>query len=298
MPSRQIEVGGGDAAPLSWVVPGAAELHVQAVSAVYDGSAAAADFRPVLDIFSQGGFLVARVFPAADVAAGDTAEVSYFPFSGGQAGGAAAAGSSPYATTPQVIPIFAASAGPSYGSGWTTVRVDTAVRSNAVRTNQSGTHTAAVNDYLTCQVTLGPKGSIWGVIVAYKFQPTGGQFKVALASVASPDPNRPAPNEGTLTDDTPTWIEFAQVADTYAPVAADGGFNGTMIQFRILGEDGAPFTAIDPNGDPYTLFDTIDGGAGVYSLRLRCSGKNAASTARRCEITYLAVVRLDDTGAF
>lgn len=298
MASRQIEIGGGDDAPLTWKVPGSLALHVQAISALFDGGGAAGDFRPVLDVFSQGGFLVSRTFPSTDVAVGDVSEVTFSPFLG--LGGAAVADTSsvPYATTPQVIPIFAATAGPSYGSGWTTVRVDPVVRSNAVRTNQSGTHTAAVNDYLTAMCTLGPKGSIWGVIVAYKFQSTGGQFKVAFGSCESPDPNRPAPNEGTLSDNTPTWVEFGQVADTYAPAPADGGFNGTMVQFRIMGDDGAPFTTITPNGDPYTLFDEIDGGAGVYSLRLRCSGKNAASTARQCELTYLAVVRLDDTGAF
>lgn len=273
-------------------------MVAQAISAYFDGAAAAGDFRPCLDVYNATGFLVARVVAAETVAGGDAAEVSFAPFLDAAAASAAAGGSTPYATTPQVVPIFAATAGPFYGFGWTTVRVDAAVRSNAVFTNQSGAHTAATNDYFTHLVTVGPKGSIWGLIVAYKEQPDGGKFKIALADVPSPDPNRPAPAEGSLSDDTPTWIEFPDEADTYAAVAGDGQHNGTLIQFRVLGDDGAPLTTITNGGDAYTGFDTIDGGAGVYSLRVRCSGKRAASTAFKCELTYLAFVRLDDTGSF
>lgn len=296
MPVRNYVVGGDNAAPFSWEVPPVGPLVIQAVSALWDGAAAAGDFRPALDVFNASGFLVARVVAAETVAAGDSAEVSIGPFLDAAAASAAAGGSSPYATSPQVIPIFAAEAGPFYGLSWTTVRVDNAVRSNAVYTNQSGFHTAAQDDYFSRLVTVGPKGSIWGVVVAYKEQPAGGKFKLALGSLESPDPNRPGSSEGTLIDTEPAWVEFPDEADTYAPVAGDGFHNGTLIQFRVLGDDGAPITAIQGGGDPYTGFDTIDGGAGAYLLRVRCSGKNGASAGFRCELTYLAFLRLTDAG--
>jgi hypothetical protein len=301
--NKSIQLGNGGFGTFIWEVPGAQPITVEVVTAVFDGTLAAAPFQPTLDIYSSGGYLVGRVFAQQLIQPGDVAEVTFLPFLGGLGGGSVTVTPSPVATSPQVFPILAGESGSYYGANWTTVRVDNTVRSNAVRTNQSGLHTAAVNDYFSCKCTLGPKGSIWGVNVAYKLQSTGGQFKVAFGSVESPNPVRVAAdpnlfNGGTLDENPPSWVEFGDVFDTYAAVASDFSPGCCSAVFRIMGDDGAPFTTITPGGDAYTGFNTIDGGAGVYALRVRCSGKRAAATAYRCELTQLALMRLDDVGNY
>ena len=81
-------------------------------------------------------------------------------------------------------------------------------------------------------------------------------------------------------------------------VAGDTTNNGTLGAFRMLGTDNTAFTTYTPGGDAYTGAATINGGAGVYKLQLKVTGQNAASTGFVCDITYLAMVRLDDNGYF
>ena len=170
--------------------------------------------------------------------------------------------------------------------------------SNAAFTNQSGFHTAALGDYFTHNVTLGPYGSMWAVIVSFNGRPDGGKFLFSLASVESPNPNRPPPNEGTLTDDDLIYVSLLATVDTYSAVAGDDTNNGTLGAFRMLGADGARLTTFTGGGDAYTGAATIDGGAGVYKLKAEVTDKHADSTGYVCDLTYLAVVRLDDNGYF
>lgn len=59
-------------------VPGSATIEPLAVSAVFDGTGAAGSFIPCLTFKTITGAIIARC-PAPEVAAGDTAEVSWFP---------------------------------------------------------------------------------------------------------------------------------------------------------------------------------------------------------------------------
>jgi len=68
----------GDA-PYTYQVPGSLEVQPYTSTATYDGTNASGDFVPTLSIYSQSGGLLARVFPAATVTAGDTAEVTFMP---------------------------------------------------------------------------------------------------------------------------------------------------------------------------------------------------------------------------
>lgn len=61
------------------------------INATWDGSAAAGAFLPCCSFYSQDGRLLARTFPA-QVAAGDTAEVTYSPFGAALASAAGAGG--------------------------------------------------------------------------------------------------------------------------------------------------------------------------------------------------------------
>lgn len=59
-------------------VPGSATVEPLAASAVFDGTGAAGSFIPCLTFKTITGAIIARC-PAPEVAAGDTAEVSWFP---------------------------------------------------------------------------------------------------------------------------------------------------------------------------------------------------------------------------
>ena len=294
----QVPIPGTSDAPFDYQIPQSVEFLLKSVRASFDGSGAAAAFLPAVELIAPGGASSWLVPTDSAVAAGGSADVTFAPFLRNAPAATPAAAAAIYATAPQVMPLFASEFGPSDFVGWSNVRVDNTLRSNAARTNQSGFHTAAVGDYMTFNCTLGPKGALWAVIVACKFRPDGGKFLISLASLASPDPNRPAPNEGTLTDGALTYVSLLSTVDTYSPVAADGTNNGTLGALRIRGVDGAPFTTFTPGGDGYTGAATIDGGSGVYKLQLKCTGKNGASTGFVCDITYLALVRLDDNGYF
>lgn len=66
-------------APYTYQLPGSLVVQPYTSTAIYDGTSAAGNFVPCLSIYSQTGGLLARVFPAATVTAGDTATVTYLP---------------------------------------------------------------------------------------------------------------------------------------------------------------------------------------------------------------------------
>lgn len=73
--------------PISYRVDGPITLSPFSAFASFNGSAAAASFRPALTILTQDGLVLARVFPSDTLAVGDTADVTYAPFLGRQDGG-------------------------------------------------------------------------------------------------------------------------------------------------------------------------------------------------------------------
>jgi len=68
------------ASPLSRELTETGTVELQAAFAIFDGSAAAGAYRPALTIRAQNGTLLARVFPADELAAGDSAGVTFAPF--------------------------------------------------------------------------------------------------------------------------------------------------------------------------------------------------------------------------
>ena len=68
------------AAPAVYTVPGSAEVEPLSAFATFDGTGAASSFLPSIAFYSASGLLVARAFPDGQtVAAGGSADVSYFP---------------------------------------------------------------------------------------------------------------------------------------------------------------------------------------------------------------------------
>jgi hypothetical protein len=206
------------------------------------------------------------------------------------AGGAAA--SAIYPGSPAAIDLLTNTAGPFDGLNFGPATVDARVRRNAYLGNVGND-----GDYFSHLVTLGPKGSIWAMSASFAIAPDAGKLDFSLASVASPNPNRAGVDDaGTLTDNALSY-HLLTSADAYNAAFLDAELGGTS-PFRITGDDGAPFTAFLGANDPYTGFRQIDGGAGVYAVRVKVNGKNVASAGFRARMTGLAFYRLDDNGFY
>ena len=78
MPDEQILVAGTSPAPLSYTVPNAIEAALLCVNASLNGAAASGAFLPTVEIVSDGGVVVARCPCFTTIAAGGSAEVSWF----------------------------------------------------------------------------------------------------------------------------------------------------------------------------------------------------------------------------
>jgi hypothetical protein len=79
-------------APEAYMVPGAQEIILKAVTATFDGSGAAGQFQPTLQIVAPNGTVLASCPSPTVVAAGASADVSWFP-RGGVGGGSSGGGS-------------------------------------------------------------------------------------------------------------------------------------------------------------------------------------------------------------
>lgn len=76
---RQVIVTGQANAPASWTIPGNGQIKPRSLFAHYDGTAATVPFIPALKVISDGGKTVG-VYPSGSlVAAGGSADVSWFP---------------------------------------------------------------------------------------------------------------------------------------------------------------------------------------------------------------------------
>ena len=74
------------AAPAAWVLPDSVVLELEATRAIFDGSGATVSFLPTFDVISDAGDVVYSAPVAAAIAAGGSADVSWFPWRRGLAG--------------------------------------------------------------------------------------------------------------------------------------------------------------------------------------------------------------------
>lgn len=92
--------------PLAYKVPGTDEVTPISCQALFDGSGASGSFLPTLLFVSQAGHVIARMPVSTPVAAGASAEVSWFP--GGEleasGGGGGTAFASVYSNNTQTVP--------------------------------------------------------------------------------------------------------------------------------------------------------------------------------------------------
>lgn len=79
--------GGTVEAPLEYTIPGAQEIIPKSATATFDGSGAAGSFVPTLQIIAPNGTVLASCPIATTLAAGASADVSWFPRVGGGGNG-------------------------------------------------------------------------------------------------------------------------------------------------------------------------------------------------------------------
>jgi hypothetical protein len=99
-------------APEGYQVPGAQEIIVKAITASYDGTGAGGSFVPTLQIVAPNGTVVANCPLGSTLAAGASADISWFPDGGLSVGQSASVGTWQYAT-----PVAPASAQPGWVAG-------------------------------------------------------------------------------------------------------------------------------------------------------------------------------------
>lgn len=169
MADRQFNPLGTENAPAGWTLPGNLQLLLKNVYATFDGTNAAGDFQPCLEIVSDSGHTVGS-YTAAKVTAGGSADVTFFP----RVGGSTAAGTTlplfsvrntnvvtlaPSATTPQAIPWprFATTDASFYS--WNVI-------TNQVRVLQTGTYASFLTVNPNTDWPTAPTGPIrvgtWG----------------------------------------------------------------------------------------------------------------------------------------
>lgn len=92
--------------PRDYKIPGAQEILPKSVSATMDGTSAASAWFPCLQLLDPGGNVMFSAIAGLSIAAGASADVSWFPGLAGAATGSVQAllGASIEATSPQTIP--------------------------------------------------------------------------------------------------------------------------------------------------------------------------------------------------
>jgi len=83
MPTVPIVPSTPQTVPAAVIASNVTEAVLIAAYAEWNGAAASGDFLPCLEIYSDAGIRMCRVFPSTTVKAGDSAVVSYAPFPGG-----------------------------------------------------------------------------------------------------------------------------------------------------------------------------------------------------------------------
>jgi hypothetical protein len=166
--------------------------------------------------------------------------------------------------------------------------------------------------YLTRLVRLGPKGSIWMTQIITRKSSDACKFRMEIASLSENGPygangNGGAANGiGTLEDPDEIPATFLPISRSYGPlgtyeidlygaVTSDYQEIEQEFYFRLMGDDGAPLTTISANNQADQTHVELDGGAGMYAIRIKINGKNASSSGYRLRLHYWHLIRTAET---
>lgn len=176
---------------------------------------------------------------------------------------------------------------------------------SSVTADQYGTwkwQASTDGNYFVRGFRLGPYGSRWAVALAAERNTDCGKLTFAWATGTENAPNEGyAVPDGML--DSPwnvnnSYAQFVDFATQDLYSGSAGIVNPYQVgDFRIKGVDGATLTALtDPDPDLGSGVVAADGGAGIWWLRVRINGKNASSSAYRCAIRGMWILRLTHDG--
>ncbi len=165
---QQILVTGGAATPAHFTIPGNGQIRPKAVFASFDGTSAGVAFLPALKIISDGGETVGIYPTDTTVAAGASADVSWFPRL------AAAAASASLASSIVRAYGFQFSGQTVTHGTRTTAKFDTVATSDATKLSWStNTHT---NDTLTLH------GNGWAQVITSCLWTAGTKIDARILS--------------------------------------------------------------------------------------------------------------------
>src|SRR5215469_13119755 len=103
MPDISILQSAAATVPTGYTVAGSQEIVLKGVTASYDGTGAGSAFIPAVQIIDPSGHVVGTYTLGQSLAAGASADISWFPGVGGQTGSSPVAGAPPvsiYLDTP------------------------------------------------------------------------------------------------------------------------------------------------------------------------------------------------------
>ena len=236
-------------APLSIQLSQLGTVDLQSAFAHYDGTSAAGTWVPALMVQAQNGTILGRVFPSTNPAAGDTADVTFFPFV------PAASAASPATYAGYVASIFTA-AGYSYYKLPEIGAADWADSSGAARTL---TYTSRTGE-LRGQASL----------------PDEGDGELGVYVTGTPGSVAPATYCGSRTGDN--FFQFAGTAPftVIAWVTPDFGTSGGVFSWGICGNvdnnagahatDGWSLTVVPTTLQPVLQRRDITGGGGTSNV--------------------------------
>lgn len=162
------------------------------------------------------------------------------------------------------------------------------------------------------RLKLGPQYSTWAVIPSGVTDTDGGILTIDFGTTSEDSTDTGSWNEvrGLMADD-PLNLGSGDGAVTYVRPSSSGGIDPNInaydfysatrqinsfpslgALFRIGGEDGDPFTTIDVTGSlaEFVPFAVWDGGAGLYSCRLKIDGSSHSGHAVRLSSLLIARV--------
>lgn len=155
--------------PASYTFPPGLAVALSSVYARIDGSGAGSDFRPVLDLLSQNGHLIARVAVQQTFVAGDSGRVTWAPFL------KPSATTSAGGTKPSVAKLSASLTGINAGTvPWDSFSTNDTAVFNTAATNGGAINNTAGDQYLR----IDGGGMLWVFGGAIWATPTAGQQAV------------------------------------------------------------------------------------------------------------------------
>lgn len=154
-------------------------------------------------------------------------------------------------------------------------------------------------------VRLGPYGSVWRFNLVADTGTDCGRLKFSLASDPENDIGGATPTipDGYLSLDPENDLTFVdlKVDPNVGPVYHDNidlyavspavSYVNSIAEFRILGQPGDALTSASVTSDGYANTNVLDGGPGMYWVKMTVDGKNASSSAYRCSIRGFWIVR-------